>query len=458
MSEPVPTRAASVLAQKRQLWRGAGMALAWEANRVYGSDLLAPDLPSARQQARFMDLLFGNPSPGPGLGLNIARYNIGGGADPDPRPCGRAPGPGLQPSAEMQGFRTRPGGAYDWSRDASQRRMLDAAIRRGVDIVDAFSNSAPWWMTRSLCVAGALRPREDNLRADAIPAFADYLATVTRHFSQDGIRFESVSPVNEPDGWWWVAGNHQEGSFATVATQSAVVRALAIALRGTGTIVSGTEPNDFDRMTEWLAVMDPATLAALGRLDVHQYDGRDPAALRAAAMRLGKPLWASEVGCCIVPRSAPEAAIRMAEWIRQAMVDLGAEAWCFWQADWGVIDFENGRPHVLRQFDAIAQFTRYIRPGDRILAVRGDDIAAASTPDGRVVIVVINPAGEAVDEMVDLSALGLAGHNVASVRTVTTEPSGLVPMPGSRVGAAGVLRDVAPGHSITTYVVEAGPS
>ena len=446
---------ASVLAGKRQIWRGAGMALAWEANRVYGSRLVAPDLPAAREQARFMDLVFGNPAPGAGLGLNIVRYNIGGGADPDPRPCERGTGPGLQPSAEMEGFRATPDGPYDWSLDASQRRMLAEAIRRGADIVDAFSNSAPWWMTRSLCVAGAMRPREDNLRADAIEPFADYLATVTRHFASIGIRFESVSPVNEPDGWWWVAGNHQEGSFATLPMQSAIVRALARALRGTGTIVSGTEPNDYDRMTEWLAAMDPATRAALGRIDVHQYDGRDPAALRAAVARLGVPLWASEVGCCLVPQSASEAAIRMAEWIREAMVDLGAEAWCFWQPDWGVIDFANGRPRVLRQFDAIAQFTRYIRPGDRILAVRGEDIAAAEVPDGRVVIVVINPDRDAVDEAVDLAALGLAGRTVASVRTVTDAPNGLVPRPPVRVDDAGVLRDRAPAHSITTYVVAA---
>ncbi len=448
-----PSRSAAVLPRPLQLWRGAGMALAWEANLVYGSPRVTPVLPHPVARAEFMDLLYGDPARGPGLGLNVVRYNIGGGGDPDTRACDRPPDHGLQPTAAMQGFRVGPGRPYDWSRDASQRRMLRDAIARGADILEAFSNSAPWWMTVSGCVGGADHPRENNLRADAVPAFAVYLATVTRHFARRGIRFESVSPVNEPDGAWWVAGNHQEGSFATPAMQSAIIAAVAADLRGTGTIVSGTEPNDFDAMTSWLARMDGPTLAALGRVNVHQYAGRHPAALRLAVRRLGKPLWASEVGCCLVPESASDGALDMADAIREAMVDLGAEVWCFWQPDWGVIGFDRGRPRPERQFYAIAQYTRFIRPGDRILAVRGEGIAAAATPDGRrVVVVVINRSRSAVEEDIDLSALGLAGRPVRVFRTVVTGMTGLVPS-AARIDATGRLLDREPGSSVTTYVV-----
>jgi len=70
-------------------------------------------------------------------------------------------------------------------------------------VFEAFSNSAPWWMTTSGCASGAERGGEDNLCADAVPAFAAYLAAVVGHFCRvEGIAFGSVSPLNEPDSAW----------------------------------------------------------------------------------------------------------------------------------------------------------------------------------------------------------------------------------------------------------------
>ena len=432
------------------------MALAWEANVVYGSRLVRPALPDPAARDRFMDLLYGDPARTDGLGLTVARYDIGGGADPDPRPCDRPPDHGLWPRATMEGYLTGPDGRYDWRRDASQRRMLHEAIRRGADTIEAFSNSPPWWMTRSLCVGGADRAREDNLRPDRVDAFASYLATVAAHFDRvEHVHFASVSPVNEPDGSWWVAGNHQEGMFTTLPMQEAVIDALARRLAGTGTIVSGTEPNDYDRMTAWLGAMTPDTRRALGRVNVHQYDGHDPARLQQAVASLGKPLWMSETGCCLVPAPPATAALTMAHWIRTALETMGATVWCFWQPDWGVIDLDGGVPRTLPQFDAIAQFSRFIRPGDRILPTADENVLAARTADLRhVMVVVINGGPAPVDEDVDLAAVAAPNTAVTSARTVTTAPGGL--RPGTaRVDLRGHLTDREPPSSVTTYVAEA---
>ena len=122
--EPVPT-ATIVTTQTRQALRGWGMSLAWEGNVIYGSPRDTAEITDPAEQARYMDLLYGDPAKGPGLGLNVARYNIGGGDDPAHGPCTRPDRHEVQAGAWIEGFLTEPDGAYDWSRDRSQRR--DAA-------------------------------------------------------------------------------------------------------------------------------------------------------------------------------------------------------------------------------------------------------------------------------------------------------------------------------------------
>lgn len=449
---------AIIITTAEQTLRGWGMSLAWEANVIYGSPLDTAQIQDPAEQSRYMDLLFGDPALGPGLGLNVARYNIGGGDNPDRSRCTRSP-PEVQPGAQMEGFLTGPDGGYDWSRDASQRRMLHEAQARGATVFEAFSNSAPWWMTVSGCVSGAERSGEDNLRADAVPAFTAYLATVAEHFrSKEGIAFASISPVNEPDGTWWVLGNRQEGSFVSLPIQEAVITALARDVAGTGIMVSGTEANNLDAMTGYLAQMDAASLAALGQVNVHQYGGNDPGALRRRVAALGKPLWASEVGCCF-SRDHPEiwGALRMATAIRRALRELGAEVWCFWQPDWGIIDAASGHPRLLRQFYAIAQYTRFIRPGFTVLASEGDDTLAALSPDGRkLVLVATNEQDQNAIADFDLTQFHTSGAAVAVYRT-TADPSVTLASDTGRVNDAGHLIDRQPGSSVNTYVIEGEP-
>ena len=89
---------------------------------------------------RLMDLLFAAPDRG-GLGLTVVRYNVGGGDDP-------AAARKLPFRAAVPGYEPAPG-RWDWSADANQRWVLAAAMRRGADHVQAFSNGPPYWMTLS---------------------------------------------------------------------------------------------------------------------------------------------------------------------------------------------------------------------------------------------------------------------------------------------------------------------
>ena len=111
-------------------------------------------------------------NPATGIGMNILRYNIGGGDNPSSNVLEyRKAVPGFQPSP----------GVYDWTADANQRYMLQAAKAQGVNVIEAFANSAPYWMTISGSVSGAANGG-NNLKPDYYDDFADYLTEVVKHF------------------------------------------------------------------------------------------------------------------------------------------------------------------------------------------------------------------------------------------------------------------------------------
>ena len=121
-----------------------------------------------------MDLLYGDPATRLTLGFNIARYNIGGGDDPTHTH--------MRADAQMEGFQSGPNSAFDWTRDAPQRRMLQEAKKRGANIFEAASYSPPYWMTVSGCSSGASVPHQDNLRPEMYGSFVSYLSTVVKYF------------------------------------------------------------------------------------------------------------------------------------------------------------------------------------------------------------------------------------------------------------------------------------
>ena len=195
----------------------------------------------------------------------------------------------------------------------------------------------------------------------------------------------------------------------------------------------------------------------LGRVNVHQYNGNNPAALRERVAALGKKLWASEIGCCLEPnRSETYAGLYMAQAIQNAFTQLGADVWCFWQAGWGVISVDGGHPAPLKQFYMIGQYTRFIRPGFRVLVSRGGSVLAAISPDGRrVVLVSINAQDHEVPADFDVSALRRAGANVAVYRT-TANPRRIGGRGLGGLMGRGIWMDRQPGQSVSTYVIDGG--
>ena len=139
-----------------------------------------------------------------GIGLSMWRINIGGGtweqegADIFP----------IQRRAES--FLTKDGKKYDWSKAAGQQWFMKKAKELGCESFLLFSNTPPVQMTQNSKGYKDAADFKSNLRPDMYDDFAEYMATVAKHFVDEGYNVDYISPVNEPS-WKWTT-DIQEGT------------------------------------------------------------------------------------------------------------------------------------------------------------------------------------------------------------------------------------------------------
>jgi len=480
---PAPIRIALApdAAQAGTRFEGFGTALAWFAN-VTGA---YPD----PVRNRLADLLYGRD----GLGWVIARYNIGGGDAADTPPY-------LRPGAAVPGFWRQLAGAtgndwwraddpamWDWSADAAQRWWLDA-IRTRVPvnerIFEAFSNSPPWFMTVSGRVAGAQSVHDDNLRPGQEAPFAEYLVRVVDELQRrHAIEFRTLSPVNEPASPYWHASNRQEGAHWSVPAQERIVQAVDRALRERGLatrVAAMDETNARGFLDNW-AGYSQTTRAAIGQLNVHSYDVIGQTGVRDIATATGLRLWMSEAD--LSPPNVPEdfddvrPALALAEHIVRDLKRLEPSAWVFWQAiedlsargsggghNWGLIKMDlaakpspNPAVHITAKYWAMANFSRYLRPGFRLLRVDDPDTVAGLSPDGREWVFVHVNAGPHARRL-ELAARGL-GAGAWSTQTIVTSETRKAEAACRTAGHEGDQAVVAPARSIATVrIVRAASS
>ncbi|RKP00010.1 hypothetical protein CXG81DRAFT_19974 [Caulochytrium protostelioides] len=348
-------------------WEGWGTSLCWWA-------AWAGKISNTLYFESLMDHLFTYDK---GLGLNIVRYNIYGGSDPGDKGL-------FRDYAGEDGFWPGPDAPFDWSRDAPQRRVLFAALARGVTTVEAFSNSPPAWMTVSGKAVGGLSGTADNLRSDMVPRFAHYLCRVLAYYETQGVTFASLSPFNEPLATWWCyeanKQGFQEGCHHSVATQVAVLDAVREQLR----LQKLAEPR-LVASEDWSPGWTRDTLQAGGdqlwsrvdQVNTHGYGAmnrKDRAELGDLCRRHRVPLWLSEVG---FPHAGLEGLIELAEHIILDITAMRCSAWIYWQAleqwgDWGMIhqSLREDDPQTIAltsKYHGMKHFTHHIRPGARLL-------------------------------------------------------------------------------------------
>ncbi len=396
------------------------------ASGCWYSESIGRYWPEAKKE-RIAELLFsreldadGSPR---GIGLSAWRFNIGGGTAEQGQESGIR-----DPQRRVECF-LGADGRYDWSKQAGYRWFLEKARAYGVENLIAFSNTPPVFFTQNGYGFKTTKDGRSNLRPDKVGAFANFLVSVIEHFDDQGLHFDYLSPVNEPQwDWSYTPGTaKQEGCPWQNDEIAQVVKALDEALtknrQDTKILVpeagrleflykQDVEEADLKKSKQIAAFWAPDSPLYLGTLEHvcpyvagHSYftdngdeqllSTRRSLAQAVAQSSRGLEYWQSEY--CLLGNgyrdgrrrpSEMDHALFLAKVIHHDLLVGQATAWHYWNA------YEPGRAATPRyylialapDFDgkdggftatkclwALGHYSRFVRPGMKRLLVRRSD-------------------------------------------------------------------------------------
>ncbi|WP_314213295.1 discoidin domain-containing protein [Pseudarthrobacter equi] len=366
-------------ASRGEAFEGWGTSLVWFANATAG---YSPELREELYQKVFGE---------DGLNLNIARYNVGGGNAPDVKdylndgsavegwwkpvtdatpgqpasnlynPDGSVDKTQANKLAFLKAWNPDDPASYNPDADENQRWWVERLAQdQQITHWEAFSNSPPWFMTKSGYVSGQVNTAKgENLLPEAEGKFAAYMRHAVELLEKgSGITVDTIDPFNEPNSGYWGTDinaatgkppttytQKQEGALIYPAAQDRVTKLLAaeLAKGSTDAVISAmdeTDPTKF--MTNWNGYSQEAK-DAVAQLNVHTYGTNDRRRVRDLAASTDKPLWMSEVGGFWTgnpalgdstsgwDRSNITNGLGIASRMVNDLRELDPNAWVFWQ-------------------------------------------------------------------------------------------------------------------------------
>ena len=250
-----------------------------------------------------------------------------------------------------------------------------------------------------------------------------------------------------------------------------------------GVIIAASDETSPKKQIAEYRAYSPEARAAIGRINTHTYNETGRRELGQLARKESFALWMSEVdGGETAGRNAGEmgAALWLGGKIIADINQLMPTAWVAWQVidnhiseagfagnkDTGMVDLNAGywgfavadhdREEILltQKYYAMGQFSRYIRPGSRIIPCGNSAIAAYDEARGELAVVAVNACASERTLALDLSAFSGTGAQAEVIRTSGSMESGehwaqLSPIPIS----GGRMTAPLKGHSITTFVI-----
>ncbi len=438
------------LDKSRQLqnFEGWGTSLCWWANGVGRWD-----------SPNFLSVIGYLTHPDTGLGYNLFRYNIGG---------GDAPGHDhMRQYGDIPGYKDSEEGEYNWEADSYQRRVLEALIANSQNTqLEAFSNSPPWWMTKSGCVGGNT-DGSDNLKEEYFDVFAQYISDVLLNFkNQWGIEFETVIPFNEPSARWWTGPDKNQEGCGFKNNQPRMVKLLGQALvekELNHTSISAPDENSISEAIASINGYDDSALSYVSQINTHSYNGKqDRGRFNNMVSDLNKKSWQSESG----PLSWPggnqmDVSLWMADVIIKDINLMGVNGWLDWQAldggVWGSFNTNWTRQTSVpnKRFFMHGQFSRFIRPNSIILEQTAENVLAAYRPEtGQIAVVALNSGNSEISQSLRLTGFDLESEDVAHYRT--SESENLAQL-DNKILDNQILTLELPARSISSYVIKAIP-
>lgn len=444
----------------------------------------------------------GNPK---GIGLSAWRFNIGGGTTE------QGDSSGITDFRKRVECFLRPDGTYDWTKQAGYIWFTKKAKEYGVENLIAFSNTPPVQFTKNGRGYKTTKDYTSNLKPEHYGDYARFLATVLKHFDEDGLHFKYISPVNEPQWDWYHSpgqGAKQEGSPWRNDEIAHITKALDSALTATSStsqiLITEAAQLDFlygktgNATQQTQAFFDPKSKLALTNLKHlprliggHSYFTDKGDSTRIAIRRhvadttakYGVTFWQTEYSMLAdgyregktgrIP--AMDCALFLSKVIHDDLVYGNAAAWQLWNS-WepGNPDFDtryylialapSSREHVdgtitaTKNLWALGHYSRFVRPGMHRLNIQRSDnlskeqiaqdlMVSAYANEKKIVLVAINYGNE---ERVLRPEVG--GFKVKNAEVYLTTGVKGVDMQRSEVGN---LKDGVkiPGRGIVTVVL-----
>ncbi len=419
-------------------FEGWGTSLCWWAHRIGYS----PELTE-----KSADLFFSNK----GLNLNIMRYNIGGGDDPTHKHIKRTDSmvPGwLYFNDETKEY------YYNYTADTNQLNVLKSAYKSAGEnaLVEIFSNSPPYFMTKSGCTSGNTNPNDNNHKDECYGDFAEYIAHVTEYINNKlNINVYCVSPMNEPNTDYWAQfSEKQEGChYDPGESQNKILVETAKAVKSKGlehVKIVGSDETSTEKQLEEYCLYTDEVKGILDRINVHTYIDDKARRLGKLMQRDNMNIWMSESDWSSTSgKDAGEmgAALWLGEKIISDINALSPSAWVIWlvidchrskdgymgnmdsgfpsldNGYWGVAfaDHDEKEIYLSKKYYGFGQFSRYIRPGDTIIHIDKQTLGAIDKKTGRITIVSLNTKKADFTKTIDISELKNGSGTVEVIRT-----------------------------------------
>ena len=442
----------------------------------------------AEEREKVAQLLFDQKK---GAGLSSWRFNIGGGLNQESI---------NNPLRTVETFEIAPG-KYDWTRCPGQMWMLNAAKKYGVPSIVAYSVTPPRRLTRNGFTNGTDGLGSTNLKEGAEAEYSAYLLDIVAHLKQQGHPVTHLSPVNEPDFEW--NGRPQTGSqegnrasnddivnIFTAIHKDIQSRKLGVKLLGpeANSPQVGYEKNDgmtkkykepygayvpyFADRKDWVKSMGLTYGYHSYWADKFDRMVNNRVRLKEALKAVPEmPIWQTEYCQMQGPRDeggwgrdlGMTLALNTARLIHLDLTIVEASAWQWWlsvsDGDYkdGLVYVDDlkaskGNIHASKTLWALAQFSRYVRPGYRRIEVttaskdpiQSPMVSAYKSPDGKkLVVVLVNTDGDSKP-----TALAMDGDfTVEGFRTSDDPVENVRGFKPERVGAYTV-----PPRSVTTLI------
>lgn len=284
--------------------------------------------------------------------------------------------------------------------------------------------ASPWSAHSSLkegSVTGEFGHRGGRLRDDAYGVYAENLVDFIRWAEGKGIDLIAISPQNEPD---YRFHNNESMDWEAADLLRFIADQFRPALNAAGYAgipIVAPELMDWRRRGGWEAFYQHPDTDILA---FHNYDwafdffSRGSDTRYPRAVDTDKPIWMTEISDVFSGEDFTDTiddALVWARHIHRVIAEAGGSAWHWWwfaPASHGINNnetllatragvYSGGQPiegplEVLKRGYAIAQFARFVRPGDRMIAIDYPREAfprvllSAYHGRGRVTVVAIN--------------------------------------------------------------------